>query len=263
VIRRILSAYIAEAIKYSRLFGPWFGPAFVLLAVGAAIYVHPVSRDGASDFDFVGYAVPASLNLIGFLMVLVYSAGLVAGEVEHGTIRTVLVRPIQRGEFLAAKLLNAMSYALLLTLLATIAAWSLAASLGELTGVDFGGDLIYTSQEMNAALGAAVLLNIVPYLTGAAYAVMVSAIAGRSATAVTATVGGWLLMDYGKHALRIDRFIFSTYLDQGWTVFADRCRGIPTQFFPEAGIGLAVCAVWFAVFTTVAFVAIRRRNFGS
>ncbi len=262
MIRRILAAYLVELTKYSRLFSPWFGPAFVLLSVAAAVYAHPIARDGSSDLDFVGYAVPASLNLIGFLMLLIYSAGLVAGEVERGTARTVLVQPLHRSEFLAAKFLNAMSYAILLTLLATLAAWALAAALGEVTGIEFGGELIYTTQEMNTAFALALLLNFVPYMTGAAYAVMVSTLTRRSATAVAATVGGWLIVEYAKHALRLDRFIFSTYLDQSWIVFSDRCKGLDTPFFPGAAIGLAVCAVWFALFVTIAFVAMHRRNFG-
>jgi len=262
MIRRILAVYFVELAKYSRLFSPWFGPTFVLLAVGAAVYVHPVARDGSSDFDFIGYAVPASLNLIGFLMLLLYAAGLVAGEVERGTIRTVLVRPVYRGEFLTAKFMNAMSYAILLTLLAALSAWALAAAAGEVTGIDYGGELIYTGQEMNVAFGVALLLNLAPYLTGAAYAVMISTLARRSATAAAAAVGGWLVADYAKHALQVERFVFSTYLDQSWMVFSDRCKGIPTPFFPEAGIGLAVCAAWFLVFVGIAFVAIRRRNFG-
>ena len=262
MIRRILAAYLVEIAKYSRLFSPWFGPGVVVLAVAAALFVHPIARDGSSDFAFVGYAVPASLNLIGFLMLLVYSAGLVAGEVERGTIRTVLVRPLHRVEFLAAKLLNAMTYAILLTFLAAISAWALCALLGEVSGVDYGGELIYTSQEMNAAFAVALLLNLAPYLTGAAYGVMVSTLVRRSATAVTAAVGGWLVVDYAKHALQIDRYLFSTYLDQSWTVFSDRCKGLPTPFFPDAAVGLAVCAAWSALFVGVAFAVMRRRNFG-
>jgi ABC-2 type transport system permease protein len=262
VIRRILSAYLVEVIKYSRLFFPYFGPAFVLLAVFATLLVHPLAGGGASDFAFVGYAVPAALNIVGFLMLLVYAAGLVAGETESGTIRTVLVRPLRRAEFLAAKLLNAMSYAALLTAVATVGAWGVAAIGGQVSGIEYGGELLYTGQEMNAALAAAALLNLAPHLTGAAYAVMISTLARRSATAVGGAVGGWLLVDYAKHALRFDRYIFSTYLDESWVVFSDRCGGLATPFFPGAATGLAVCAVWFALFVGIAFAAIRRRNFG-
>ncbi len=262
MIRRIFAAYVVELSKSLRLFAPWFGPGLVLAAVVAALYMHPITRDGSSDFAFVGYAVPASLNLIGFLMVLVYSAGLVAGEVERGTIRTVLVRPLLRGEFLAAKYLNAMTYAFFLTAIAAISAWVLAAVRGEVTGVDFGGELIYTGQEMNTAFAIALALNFVPHMTGAAYAVMISTLARRSATAITAAVGGWLISDYAKHALHVDRFLFSTYLDQSWMVFADRCQGLQVTFFPDAAIGLAVCAAWLVLFVGVAFVVIHRRNFG-
>src|SRR6185436_6153181 len=66
VIRRILSAYAVEIIKQSRLLYPYFGPAFVLLAVAATLLRHPLSTDGSSDFEFIATAVPAALNIVGF-----------------------------------------------------------------------------------------------------------------------------------------------------------------------------------------------------
>lgn len=263
MIGRIFSAYVAELTKYSRLFFPYLGPAFVLMAILATLLIHPVQGDGASDLDFIGVAVPAALNIVGFLLLLIYTAGLVAGETESGTIRTVLVRPLRRWEFLTAKLLNAMTYAVLLNLTGVIGAWIVVAIQGEASGIDFGGELIYTTQEMNVALALAALLNLAPHLTAAAYALMISTLVRRSATAIAAAVGGWLLVDYMKHALRFDEFIFSTYLDHGWIVYSDRCKGLATPFAPEVYYGLAVSAAWFVLFTGVAFAVFRRRNFGS
>lgn len=262
MIGRIFAAYVAELIKYSRLFFPYFGPAFVLFAVLGTMLIHPIAADGVSDLDFIGAAVPAALNIVGFLMLLIYAAGLVAGETETGTIRTVLIRPVRRWELLTAKLLNGMTYALLLNITGVVSAWGVAAILGEVSGVDFGGELMYTSQEMNLTLAIAALLNLAPHLAAAAYAVMISTLARRTATAVAAAVGGWLLVDYLKHAFRFDEFIFSTYLDQSWMVYTDRCKGLATPFTPEAYYGLAVCGVWFVLFSAVAFTVIRRRNFG-
>lgn len=261
MIGRIFAAYVAEFIKYSRLFFPYFGPVFVLLAVIGTLLLQPIEADGVSDLGFIGAAVPAALNIVGFLMLLIYTAGLVAGETESGTIRTVLIRPIRRWEFLTAKLLNAATYALLLNITGVVSAWATVALLGEASGIDFGGELIYTGQEMNLALGIAALLNLAPHLTAAAYAIMISTLVSRTATAIGAAVGGWLLVDYIKHALRFDEFIFSTYLDQSWIVYSDRCKGLATPFVPDAYYGLAVCAVWFILFTGIAFVVIRRRNF--
>jgi ABC-2 type transport system permease protein len=262
VIGRIFSAYLAEAIKYSRMVSPYFGPAFVVAAVFATLLLYPVASDGVSDLGFIGTAVPAALNIVGFLMLLIYASALVAGETETGTIRTVLIRPVRRWEFLAAKLLNAMTYTLLLNLTGVAAAWAVATIFGETSGIDFGGELMYTSQEMNIALGAAALLNLAPHLTAAAYAIMISTLVRRTATAIAASVGGWLLVDYMKHALRFDEFIFSTYLDQSWIVYSDRCKGLATPFLPDALYGLAVCAAWFLLFTGIAFAVIRRRNYG-
>jgi hypothetical protein len=224
VIGRIFAAYVAECIKYSRLFFPYFGPVFVILAVLGTLLIQPIEADGVSDLGFIGAAVPAALNIVGFLMLLIYAAGL-------------------------------------LNITGVVSAWALVALLGEASGIDFGGELIYTGQDMSLALLIAAVLNLAPHLTAAAYAIMISTLVRRTATAIGAAVGGWLLVDYIKHALRFDEFIFSTYLDQSWIIYSDRCKGLATPFTPEAYYGLAVCAVWFVLFTGIAFAVIRRRNF--
>jgi hypothetical protein len=172
------------------------------------------------------------------------------------------VRPIRRSEFLAAKLLNAMTYALLLAVTGTMASWALVAFRGEASGIDFGGELMFSGQEMNVSLLVAALLNLACLLTAAAFAVMMSVLARRSATAISGAIGLWLVVEYTKHAFHFGEFIFSSYLDFGWMVFGDRCSGLATPFAPGAYYALAVCAVWFALFTGIAFVAMRRRNFG-
>lgn len=86
---------------------------------------------------FLAHAVmePALLVLMP-LLVAVVAGGLVAGERQTGTLRTLLVRPVRRSAVLLAKLMAGWSYAVGLTLLLG----ALALGLGTLV---FGwGDLV-------------------------------------------------------------------------------------------------------------------------
>ncbi len=86
---------------------------------------------------FLAHAVmDPSLLVLMPLLVAVVAGGLVAGERQTGTLRTLLVRPVRRGAVLGAKLVAAWSYAVGLTLLLGLT----ALALGRLV---FGwGDLV-------------------------------------------------------------------------------------------------------------------------
>ena len=122
MIWRILNAYRTELAKAFHRKFTFVGPLLILLVVATTLRIHPVVRDGAGDYGFIAYVTPMALNLLGFLFLLVYCAGLVSSELGSGTICLVLVRPLRRCEFVIAKLLMGMTYAVMLA--ATVAASS-------------------------------------------------------------------------------------------------------------------------------------------
>lgn len=263
MIRRILTAYSVEWIKSTRQPFSFAGPILVIVLVLLAPLSYPLDRDGVSDYAFVAYAVPMALNLFGFLMLLVFSASLVSSELGSGTIRTVLVRPLHRREFLAAKMLIGMTYALVLTLSASISVWALAFFLGDLNGIEYGGDLVYSNSEMQQAFLIATLLNLLVQFAGVAWGLMFSTLSRNPATAIGLAVGSWLVLDFVKHPLNIAPFLFSSYLEQTWTVFADRCIGWDSPFFPEAYYGIGASLGATALCVAVALFVLSRRNLGS
>lgn len=105
-----------------------------------------VSQAVPSEFVVAGRTITAlflahavmdpSLLVLMPLLVAVVAGGLVAGERQTGTLRTLLVRPVRRGSVLLAKLMAGWSYAAGLTLLLG----GLALGLGQIV---FGwGDLV-------------------------------------------------------------------------------------------------------------------------
>lgn len=263
MIGRILRAYMAELIKGFRLRQAWAGPLVLMVVLATAPLLRPISRDGRSDYDFIALVTPATLNLLGFLLLLAGCASLVAPEIGGGSIRLFLVRPIRRSEYLLAKFMAGASYAVLLTGITASGAWGMAWAMGELHGVAFGGELVYTNESMAQAYLIGAALSLLPMLAGVACALLASVCARSSGTAVTVSVGLWLCIDMIKHPLGIDAYVFTTYLEAPWQIFVNRCDGLDAAWWPMAGWCAAVSVCTAIPAFALAVLVLHRRNFSA
>lgn len=236
MITRILNAYIVELIKAARLPFTYIAPVLVVLAVIAAPLAYPVSRDQMSDYGFAAYAVQMSLNILGFLMVLLYCANLIASETASGTIRSVLLRPIYRREFFIAKALMGLSFATLISVFAGTAAWCMVFLIGDLAGVYYGGEMIYTDGQMRLAYVQALALGLLPLYAGVSYALLISVLAKNTTTAVGTAIGLWVFTDTIKYPLNVAPYLFSSYLESPWTSFIHRANAIETPLVGDLNL---------------------------
>ena len=260
MIRRIWIAYTVEFPKALQRSQTFLGPALVMAAVMGAAFVCGVSTDGVSDYGYIAYVTPLALNFLGFILLLIFCAGLLSQEMQSGSIRQVLVRPLYRHEYVLAKMLLGMTYAATLTILVALGSWCIASALGELTGVTYGGELIYTKEEMRTAYVLGALLGLAPQAAAVAYAVMFSALTRSTVGAVSGAVGLWLLIDLVKHPLQIERFVFFSYIESPWQVFAGRCDAIDVSWFPMVWYCLGTSAASAVVCAGVAMLVMHLRS---
>lgn len=260
MIRRIAAIYHVEVGKAIHLKFTYVGPLLILLVILCLPAIEQIERDNVSDYGFIAKATPTALNLVGLLVLLVYCSGLMSSELQSGTIRMVLVRPLRRREFVAAKLLFAMTYATCLTLLAAGASWLLVFAFGEARGVSSGGEMIFTGWEMGRTYLIALTLDLAPQWAAASFALMISSLTRSTGAAVGTTVGIWVALDAVKYALHVDRFLFSSYMETPWQVFADNCDALDASWFPDVYWLLGTSAVSMALCTSVAVLALGRRN---
>ncbi|MBW7863018.1 MAG: ABC transporter permease subunit [Candidatus Hydrogenedens sp.] len=232
--RRVFLAWLAELLRAMRLWQTWAGPLMAGAAVGLTLPLRPVVRDGRSDYDFIAQASPMALGLVGFVMLLVWCAGLLAPETGSGAVRFYLVRPILRREYVLAKFLAGAAYAVLLLAVVGGASWGVAFALGDLQGVAYGGELVHTREAMFGAWLLGGLLSLLPLWAGASLALLASACTRSTATAAMVTLGVWLLLDLVKHPLGVDAWVFTTYLEAPWQVFVNRCDGLDASWSPMA-----------------------------
>lgn len=260
MIRRVYGAYTVELTKAIRSRSTYVGVALVLLAIISAVIAQPIRRDGDSDYEFIAYATPLAINVLGLFVLLIYCAGLVSPELSSGTIRTVLVRPLRRREFILAKMLTGMTYACVISLVTAVSTWGLAYGLGDLSGIRFAGDVIYTDREMQLSYISALGYNLLPQFAAASYAIMISTFTRNTPLAAALAVGLWLVVDVAKHALNVAPLVFSYYMESAWEPFANRCRALDDFTSAPIHMGVITSVASIIVFTLVAMIVLSRRN---
>ena len=260
MMARIWRVYCFEVQKAARRKFTYLGLILVVLAVASALLVRHVVRDGESDYAFIAYATPIALNLLGLLLLVTYCSGLVSAELGSGSICLVLVRPVRRHEFLIAKMLLGVTYAAMLTATVTAATWGIALAFGDLTGVVYGGETVFTGADVFVAYLLGALLVMIPQAAVVAYAVMMSTLVRSTGAAIGGAVGLLLAVDIIKHPLRISPFIFSTYLESPWRVFTSYCDGLDASWFPDTAYLLLTSIASIVVFMAVAIFSLSRRD---
>jgi ABC-2 type transport system permease protein len=259
--RRIWTAYQIEVAKALRARFTYAGPVLLAAVIVLMPRIHPVARDGQSDYAFIASATGLTLHLAGLVFLLVFCASLVSSEMSTGVVRMVLVRPIRRSEFLAAKILAGISYALLLSAVVAATSWTLVLLRGDLTGVGFGGEVLFTNRQMVLAYAYGAALSLLPQCAAVAYAVFVSTLTRKPATAVGGAIGVWLAADMMKNPLGVAPYLFTTYFEQPWQLFTDRANGLDMPLWSSGATwGAATSVAAFILFSALAAMVFRRRN---
>ena len=260
MMRRIWTAYTVELAKALRQKYTYVGPLLVILAVLTVLARRINLQEQAGDYAFILAATELALHVIGLTMLLIYSAGLISGDLASGSIRVMLLRPLRRHEYVAAKLLHAMTYAVLITVLAGSLSWGCAAVGGNLRGALYGGELVYSGGAMLRAYLIGALLGLLPLWAAASYALFVSACTHSPMTAACVAIGGWILADVIKYPLGIAPALFTTHVETPWSVFAAYGSGLPASWGGVAAGCVLSSVPAAAVFTAGAAYVLHRRN---
>lgn len=257
---RIWIAYKVEMMKALRQRFTYVGMALVLMTVALAPLLRGLEIDGESDYEYLGFAAPTALNIIGLLVILIYGGGLISTEMASGTIRLVLVRPLLRHEWLLAKVLLAMTYVVALAAGVSVAAWATVLFFGDAVGVASGGEMAFTAGEVFIAYTVGCVVVLLPLWTAAAYAVMIGTLVRNVAAAVTLAVGCWFLLDMFKYPLGIAPYVFTSYLDTPWQPFRDLVStATPPDWFALMPC-VAISLLYGLGFVAVAILVFHRRN---
>jgi len=209
-----------------------------------------------------GLAAPLLMLFFGsgFLFPLIaalVSGDIVATEDQNGTLKTILTRSVDRGQVFAGKLLAAALYTtagLLASMLTALIAASLVWGLHPI--ITFSGTLVSAGKGLKLVFFA-YLVYLIPMLTVASIALLLSAATRNSAASVVGALVFTLLEELttiipGLGGLK--PYILPT-LFQAWQGFLQ----VPTDWSP-IGHAAWVCALYAVPASFVSYLIFLRRD---
>ena len=270
MLARILRLYSAEMAKVWRTKFPWLGLA--ASALMALVARQSVTEGGNPGEMTAAVYFTTSMNVAATVIVPVFSvifgAMLVSSETTRGTIRTLLVRPITRADFLTAKLLTGLTYVVLLLLANVTAALPIAAGYPLRTAFDAGVP-IPDAVEQVRLFAVAIGLSLLPQVATMCFGFFVSVFSANVATSVGVAAGMWLTLQPVKEFVRFGRFdladwLFLNYYDAAMKVANDKAGGMYALFTQQNVTMLAsTSVVAIVVFVVASYASFIRRDLNS
>jgi ABC-type transport system involved in multi-copper enzyme maturation permease subunit len=235
-----------ETVKAIRRKLPYFG----LLMGGLICVLTYVVADEigtantANAWGYVALSMQLVFTDIGLIFVLVFAAMLMADETRSGTIRAALAAPLYRWEFYLAKAATGLLYMIAMSLVCLVLSILLArAHYGFGPVADSLGE-IYSWKMALANFLLAWVLSWVPLAAIVCYGLFLSTIIRSSGAAVAVSIGTLYVIDFTKHLVGLDPYIFTKYMGYPWQVLGQIAQGVSYQWQPEIWKMLGLCGAY-------------------
>lgn len=205
------------------------------------------SADASNAWGYVALSMQLVFADIGLIFILVFAAMLMADETRTGTIRAALAAPLSRWEFYLAKAAVGLLYMIAMSLVCL----ALSAALASVH-YDFGpvGDSlgeVYSHKTILANLLFAWVLSWVPLAAIVFYGLFLSTIVRSSGAAVAVSIGTLYVIEFTKHLVGVDPYLFTRYITYPWQIVGQAAQGMTYQWQPEVWKMLGLCGVYGVV----------------
>jgi ABC-2 type transport system permease protein len=242
-----------EVAKARRRKLPYFG-LFAIALLSLLIYATADQLIGgttANGWGYVTLSMQLLFNDLGLIFIIVFSTMLVSEETGTGTIRAALAAPVQRWELYLAKAATGLLYMLLLS----GAALLFSAALGGIhyhfgaVGDAFG--VVYGRGRISGDFLLGWTLSWIPLAALVMYGLFISTVVRSTGAAVAVGIGTLYLLEFSKHLVGLDPYIFTRYIELPWIILQQASQGVDYQWQPEVwkmlGLSGAYAAAFFGV----------------
>jgi ABC-2 type transport system permease protein len=187
----------------------------------------------ANAWGYTSFSMQLVFADIGLIFIIVFSGMLMAEETGTGTIRAALAAPVQRWELYVAKAITGLLYMLSLSAAALVFSLILArvhfgfGAVGDSFGVVYGRGTVVR------AFAFGLVLSWIPLAALVMYGLFISTIIRSSGAAVAVGVSTIYLVDFTKHLVGLDPYIFTKYIGYPWVVLQQMSQGVDYRWQPE------------------------------
>jgi len=241
----LLRNEIAKALRRKL---PYFG----IGAVGLLCVVIYFAAGGLSSaatanaWGYVAFSMQLVFTDLGPIFVIVFSAMLLAEETGTGTIRATLAAPVHRWELYLAKAAVGLLYMLVLSAAALLFSVALAKIHFHFGAVGDSVGIIYSRGRTLQEFLLGYALSWIPLAALVMYGLFVSTIIRSPGAAVAVGTSSLFIIDFTKHLVGLDPYIFTKYIGYSWINLQQIAQGMDYQWQPEVWRMMALsgaCAI--------------------
>lgn len=233
MLSSVARLFSTEMTKTWRTKFPYLGiAASALMALVAQKQIEAFSRASRPTFaEYLSTSINLSSTWIIPIFSTIFASMIVAAETSRGTLRTILVRPVSRADFLTAKLLMAIFYLLVLFAANLAVALIIGKNLPWQAIGEDRPDLLPGGGAQIALFAIAVGLSLLPQIATVVYGVFVSVMSVNVATAIGFALGLLFTLQIAKEKVRfgdfeLDQWIFSSYYDTAVGIATGKAQGV-------------------------------------
>jgi ABC-2 type transport system permease protein len=223
-----------EVAKAARRKVPYFG-VFLVGLLCVIIYFVAGSLNSAATANAWGYVV-FSMQLvftdIGPICIIVFAAMLVAEETGSGTIRAALAAPVHRWELYLAKAVTGLLYMLVLSAAALVFSAAMAKIHYHFGAVGDSFGVVYSRNRAQRELLIGFGLSWIPLGALVMYGLLISTMIRSPGAAVAVGISSLFLIEFTKHLVGLDPYIFTRYINYSWLTLLEFAQGMDYQWCP-------------------------------
>jgi ABC-type transport system involved in multi-copper enzyme maturation permease subunit len=227
----LLQNEVAKAVRRKL---PAFGIFAVGLVCGIVYFIAgQVSDSAANAWGYVSFSMQLVFSDIGPIFIIIFSAMLLAEETGTGTIRAALAAPVQRWELYLAKTITGFLYMLVLSAAALLCSIALARIHYHFGAVADSVGVVYSQKQALQQFLLGYALSWIPLSALVMYGLLVSTLIRSPGAAVAVGISTMVLIDFTKHLVGLDPYIFTRYIGYSWLTLKQLADGMDYQWRPE------------------------------
>jgi ABC-type transport system involved in multi-copper enzyme maturation permease subunit len=250
---RVLALLRNEIAKALRCKLPYFGLfGAALICVLTFVVAEELSSANTNNaWGYVTLSMQIVFTDIGLIFILVFSALLMADETRSGTIRAMLAAPLHRWEFYAAKAAVGVLYMIVISVATLLLSMGLAGFHYPFSAISDSFGVIYSQGKVCGNFLLAFVLTWIPLGAIVLYGLFISTIVRSPGAAVAVSIGTLYIIDFTKHFVGLDPYIFTRYISYPWQILQQMSQGVDYQWHPEVWKMIG----WSSLYGVAAFVA--------
>jgi len=234
-----------EVAKAVRRKVPYFGLFLVGLGCAIMYFVAGALNNPATGnaWGYVAFSMQLVFSDLGPVCIIMFAAMLVSEETGSGTIRAALAAPVHRWELYLAKAVTGLLYMLVISAATLLLSAALA-----IIHYHFGtvGDAFGVVYSRNRALKEFLVgfgLSWMPLSALVMYGLLISTMIRSSGAAVAVGISSLFLIEFTKHLVGLDSYIFTRYIAYSWLTLLEFSQGMDYQWCPKVWNMIELCGI--------------------